>query len=344
MQGVGAEGTEDPSLEIRELRAGEEASLLACFNETFAQIDVTFRPRSMETWRWAFERNPAGRRIFVAVSEGRVVAQYASLPVRMLLDGQPTHFGQIVDSMAHPGYRRGLKRPGIFVRTALPFFDHYGGASKDVVMFGLPVPQAWRVGKTFLQYEMVRELCTLERDAGSPVALPPCPAELEVVETDRVGDWIENLWRPFHPSQRCLAVRDAAYFGWRYSDHPSHRYVFGIARARGGTDARGLAVYRRGTFAGKDAALLVDWMVPSGDLAAGAALLDWAAGRAQAENAPRLSALFPSWEPWFEHFQERGFRVRPTMYFLVARNFAKACDMGWLRDHWYYTLGDFDLV
>lgn len=337
---------EEAQIEIREFRPGDEESLLACFNEVFAQIDVTFRPRPMEVWRWAFDANPAGRRVFVAVSGERVVAQYASLPVRMRVEGADSSFGQIVDSMAHPEFRQGLKQPGLFVRTAWPFFDAYGGAEKDLVMFGLPVPQAWRVGKSFLKYEMVRELCTLELEATSPAfaATGAATSELEVVETDSVGPWIDNLWRPWSASQSCVAVRDEAYLRWRYTDKPDHEYRFAIVRPRGGGDARGMAVVRRGSFDHREALLLVDWMVPSGDAAAGAALLAWARERAAAERAPRLTALFPTWEPWFLAFQDAGFRVRPTSYFLVARHFAKRYDMGWLRGHWYYTLGDFDLV
>ena len=39
-----------------------------------------------------------------------------------------------------------------------------------------------------------------------------------------------------------------------------------------------------------------------------------------------------------------GFRAAPTRYFLVGRNYVKKYDMRWLYRHWYYTLGDTDLV
>lgn len=346
MEGEPADLELSPGMEIREYRAGDEESVLACFNEVFAAEDPNFKPRQMSTWRWAFLQNPAGWRIFVAVVDGRVVAQCASLPMRMLVDGQPRSFSQGVDSMAHPDFRRGLKQPGLFVRTAWPYFAHYGGLEegKDMVIFGLPIEQAWRVGKTFLKYEVVRELCTLERDRNAAVPPPTCAPHLHVVETDRVGDWIDNLWRPYRETQRCIAVRDAAYLNWRYADKPDHDYVFAIALERGQSDARGMAVYRRGSFSGTDAGMLVDWMVPAGATEVGNALLRWAIDRAEAEAAPRVSALLPAWDAWFEHFQAWGFRVRPTRYVLASRTFSKPHDMAWLRDHWYYTLGDFDLV
>ena len=52
-------------------------------------------------------------------------------------------------SMVHPDHRRGLKRPGLFVETALPFFEAYGGKDRDWVHYGWPVENAWRIGKTF---------------------------------------------------------------------------------------------------------------------------------------------------------------------------------------------------
>jgi hypothetical protein len=57
-----------------------------------------------------------------------------------------------------------------------------------------------------------------------------------------------------------------------------------------------------------------------------------------------VAALFPEWSPWFERFQEHGWRVHPTNYFMVARNFIPRYDMLWLRDHGWYQLADTDLV
>ena len=43
-------------------------------------------------------------------------------------------------------------------------------------------------------------------------------------------------------------------------------------------------------------------------------------------------------------FQVAGFRVEPTRYFPVGRNYLPKYRMPWLHRNWYYTLGDSDLV
>ncbi|MDP6740980.1 MAG: GNAT family N-acetyltransferase, partial [Planctomycetota bacterium] len=69
-------------LEIRPLEEGDEESLLATFEAAFG------RSQSLETWRWAFRRNPAGTQVQVALRGDQVVAQYAALPYRVWMDGQ----------------------------------------------------------------------------------------------------------------------------------------------------------------------------------------------------------------------------------------------------------------
>ena len=65
-----------PPLTIREYRPGDEHAILATFNRVFAQIDPTFTPRTLASWRWQFEANPSGSRIFLALTEeGAVVSQ-----------------------------------------------------------------------------------------------------------------------------------------------------------------------------------------------------------------------------------------------------------------------------
>jgi hypothetical protein len=61
------------------------------------------------------------------------------------------------------------------------------------------------------------------------------------------------------------------------------------------------------------------------------------------QGAKEVLALFPDSTPEWMAFQETGFRARDTSYFLVGRNYSKPHDMRWLRNNWYYTLGDTDL-
>ncbi|MEW6070968.1 MAG: hypothetical protein AB1726_00040 [Planctomycetota bacterium] len=83
---------------------------------------------------------------------------------------------------------------------------------------------------------------------------------------------------------------------------------------------------------------------PSADLEVGILLYHAVLACARAGGARVAATLIPDWSPWFDRFQQGGFAVWPSGLLLVARNYARKYDMLWLRDRWWYQLGDTDLV
>lgn len=333
-------------LTIRPYQPGDEYGILDCFNRTFAEIDVGFVPRSMEFWRWQYEQNPGGQRIFVAIDEEGVVhSHYGGIPVRMWLERGEVLFDQIVDSMTRRDDRQGLaKRFSLFVKTALPFFDTYGGEGRDVVMYGLPVPAAWRIGRAFMGYQVVRENTWLDRTLGSNPSWPPMPRDFEIEECRDVGPWAGEVWTRFREEHRCTTLRDDAFLNWRYRSKPGVEYTFVVARRKGHPEPLGYLVHRTGDLIETNLSLLCDWVVPEREKLAALALLAWLDARGRADSSQRIRALLPTTSPWFLFLQDHGYRVRPSTYIMVGRNYVKPYPMIWLREHWYYTLGDTDLA
>ncbi|MEZ5980177.1 MAG: GNAT family N-acetyltransferase [Planctomycetota bacterium] len=324
--------------EIREYRPGDELSIVETFNRVFTGDDGRFGSRDLENWRWAYERNPAGWRIFVALHEGRVVSQCAAWPFRTILEGRETIFAQGVDSMTDPRHRAGLKRPGLFVNTAMEFFDRYGGADRDVVHYGMPIEQAFKMGYTFLKYEVVRtQLALVLTHVDPPDALPPGVERIE--RFDEQARWLyDRCSGAFGAS----AIRDDAFLDWRFS-RPGARYTT-IGVRDGDGVLRGYAVFRRAEFAGQELGVVCDWLVPPDEVEV-AELLELGLRRLAAEEgAVALALVVPDWSPWFAWFQERLWRVYPTSYTMCSRQFARRYDPRWLRDHWWYTLADTDIV
>lgn len=326
--------------EIRELRPGDEPSLLETFNLVFGEGDPQFVPRERAAWSWAFERNPAGRRVYVALQDERVVAQYAALPTRVWCDGAEYSFAQIVDSFVHPAHRGGGR---VFVRTARAFFDAFGGpdrdSGRDQVHFGWPVERALKIGRRSLGYEVVRTQLFLARDLdGTPA---PLPAGVERIEDP--GEQMQWLYERCAGEFGASTMRDAAWFRWRFLERTDHAY-----RALGVRDAdgclRGLCVLSLGRWPLPDTGLIVDWLVPPGEPEVADALVAGACATLGAWGARRAVVLFPESSPWFADFQERGFLVHPSDYCAVARSFHPRFDSTWLRDHWWYQLSDTDLV
>jgi hypothetical protein len=259
----------------------------------------------------------------------------------MHLEGEPAYFSQAIDSMTDPKYRRGLKKPGFFVLTGYPYAANYGGPPPDgdVIMWGLPVPMAWRVGKTFLKYEIVRVQNKLVADPARVV--DGAAQGVEVEEVERFPEEVVRLSERAGAEHGAIAVRDRAQLDWRFCEHPENTYRIGLARKGG--ELAGYAVYRKGAFDGDEGGLVCDWLVPGGEGPVAVALRAWLLERTRADSAERLTAVFPDTVPEWLAFQWAGFRVRPTRYFVVGRNYVPRYRMPWLHQHWYYTLGDSDL-
>ena len=328
-----------PKYEIRPFRPGDEEGILATFNAVFGENDPAFVPRTRAEWDWAFARNPAGRRIWVAECEGVIAAQCAALPYRVLLDGEESSFTQGVDSMVHPEHRKGLRRPGLYVETAYPFFEQFGGHGGDRLHYGWPVEPAWRIGRTFLGYEIVRTQTIHVRDVEPGTqALPR-----EVERLERFDESVRALYRRCHGQWGASVIRDEVYLNWRFLERPGFRYhVFAVRDAA--RELRGYAIYRRADRPFAGSGLIMDWLVPAGEPEVGELLREAVLAQARADGARAALVVFPEWTPWNARFQEWGFRVHSSDYLLIGIVQDPRHDTWWLRNHWWYQLAELDVV
>jgi len=201
------------------------------------------------------------------------------------------------------------------------------------------VPAAWRVGNALLRYEIVRTQPALYREPLGPIA---AGRGVEVAEVARAGPEFDALFARLAPDLRYLAVRDAAFLNWRFADHPDFRYSMLAARDANGL--RGYAVVRRCDLLTPGNVVLVDWLVPGGDLDAGRELLRAADRIRAATGGPALSIVIPDCNPWFRDLQVEGFAVAPTDYMTVVVSAGAAYATPALRRDWYHTLAEFDVV
>jgi len=325
------------ALAIRPLELGDAPEVLRSHNEVFASGESTTPPRSEVLWQWTYERNPAGRRAFVALDGERVVAHFAALPVRTLLAGREVVFAQGIDSFALPSHR-GAAGGNAFVRTARAFFETYGG-SADALYYGWPSERAWRLGKRALGYEAVRTQMALVRPLGAGAREPALEIE-RLLELDHQVQW---LFERCAPELGAAAVRDARSLSWRFLDHPEASYELLGARDERGI-LRGLAAYRAGTGPFAGLGCVVDWLVPSSEGEVGEALLTSLERCARRDGMSALAMWLPESSRWFAQLQERGFLVHPTPWRLAVASFTPRLDAEWMRTGWWSTLADSDLV
>lgn len=329
-----------PKYEIRPYEDGDEDLILETFNLVFRENDANFQPRTFEEWEWAHTKNPGGVRLWLAIWAGQVVAQYGSQPSRTWIDGEERVFAQIIDSMVHPEHRRGLKRPGLFVQVAHEMLSATCGPDRDLVTYGWPNPQAWRIGKAFLGYEMVRMQCFLSRriDEG-PRELPDEVEELH--SFDHQARWLyDRCSGPWGAS----IIRDETFLNWRFFEHPRFEYqALGVRDDEG--ILRGYAVVRTAQWHLPERSLIVmDWLVPPDEVSVGLSLREGLMALGRQLDAAVTLATFPEWSPWFARFQEWGWLVYPSDYLMSGRNNVAKHDMYWLRDNWWYQLAEMDII
>jgi hypothetical protein len=326
--------------EVRALRPEDGPAVRRAFDEAFAAVDPGFRPREESAWRWRFLDNPAGTRAVLALAaDGRVLAQYAGLPQRARVEGEPATLTQAVDSFCVPT-ARALGRRGAFTRAGETFAAEYCGARADRWVWGLPVPAARRVGERTLRYRSfgprpVLELTGplrgsvpgLQVEEAPWAALPELESELGAL----------HGWLAEHAG--AFALRDASALAWRYAHHPGRRYRLLVAREGSGGLA-GFAVLGEGPHEGREGLLWCDGVAPP---AAEAALAAHAAALAEREGWPALVAQVPPWWPGFLALQELGFRVRPGRWPWAGRSFDPERGQDFWESRWYHTPGDTDL-
>ena len=85
-----------------------------------------------------------------------------------------------------------------------------------------------------------------------------------------------------------------------------------------------------------------------GEEEAGKVLLSLAAEQAREEERERLLVVLPPWTREAAFLQSQGFHWVPSKQYLERRLgsylWKEVMTSEWLADHWYYTLGDSDLV
>lgn len=331
-------------LTIRSYQPGDEEAILTSFNRVFGEVcGEGYVDRDMATWRWQFAQNPMGHRISVAVTpEGQVAAHYAALPVAVASSYGDAVFVQGVDSFTHPDFRRGLKRPGLFVHVAKHCLD--GCRERHESWYGYPVIAAERIGRRFLSYHRVCVVDYLCRDASAPsIAVPEGWSTRHVTELDPAVDALEQS---LATTKGCALRRSREYLDWRYLRAPDSPYQVHEVRREG--ELRGLMVLRVQHEVVPGACTIADWVVPEADEDAAAALVAAAHDAARTARRERLMVIFPANSPEHAAMRKLGFEVVPSATYmerpLIIGLTHPQMTVEWLADHWWYTLGDTDLV
>jgi hypothetical protein len=165
-------------------------------------------------FRWLYDRNPAGRaQTWLAIAPGGEVAGCTSLfPFRLWLDGTVVRGALGGDGYVRPAFRR--RGIGGLLHDA---------SRRDMAACGLQcmygAPGAMNV--TPLKHGGSRELGHVARWARPVVWGLPSRSRLEPMRPHDVR--VNAVWNEARRGLRLAAVRDAAFYTWRFLEAPGGR-------------------------------------------------------------------------------------------------------------------------
>ena len=209
--------------EVRLATEADRPEIMALIGEMIPGVDVHAR------WQWLYETNPGGRALTWIASEGGKVAGCTSFfPFRMWLDGAAVRGALGGDGYVRPAFRRrglgGLLHDAS--RRDMP-------AHQIGCMYGAP----GAMNLTPLKHGGSREVGTVTRwarplrgaalgigslDAVVAAALKP-RRTARLVPMEPMDARVDAVWEAAKHDLRLAAVRDAAFYTWRFLAAPAGR-------------------------------------------------------------------------------------------------------------------------
>jgi len=345
-----------PTWRTRRYQPGDETDLLALFNRVFGM------QRSLEHWRWQFERNPyAPPTIIVARrdSDGLLVGSHVIMPIALNASGTRVLAGHTLDLVVHEDFRR----QGLFETTARQCFAWcLERGMRAVIAFpnsqsypGFVRTLSWSHILDPLRWDLRTGLTSALGTASWARALTWAPGILWRIAVrarlGRGGAWSvewrgtvpedhDALWGECAPEAKVSLWKDREYLAWRYDRNPDHRFEY--VTLREGTRLRALAV----VFRDGHRDTICEWICPrAAGPALGRALVREVCEGALRRGDDRVSFL--GHDDGYFGGCLAGFKVRPAPESVfTGRGLEDGPLDALVRDgrNWTLTYGDADYV
>jgi GNAT superfamily N-acetyltransferase len=352
-----------PPIEVCRRSEAERPALEAMYVDVFGKQAAE---ESRARWRWQYDENPncppEGPEIWVAKEDGRVLGQYATMPVRLKVLDRILGASWGMDVMVGPN----LQRKGIGSRLFL-YWDQQVEASLGLGLslssYTLFKKLNWEDVGPVPCFSAVVDMATLlERRLGKNLVTSAVLAPLaklfmwlvfprrrtrngKLVEVRRAaepfGADYDSLWERVAPAYDFIAERKAHYLEWKYRKVPHVSYDIFEALKDG--VLTGYIVLRATERNGVKLALVVDLLAEPEDKATLGSLLDHAFVWAREHDAARLQT-FTFDRRLQARLANKGFiRIESPMQFCV-RIHSDHVDELFFRDtsRWHVSFGDSD--
>lgn len=226
---------------IEQMRLSDKAELLAFLKAAFPD-----NPRQSDAghWDWHFLKHPYSEPdnipVWLAKSGGHVVAQLATIPVEMNLDGESVRAIWILDLIVAPDFRRRgiMKRMFDIVMAQYPF--GLGVATDKQHSVAMVRGWDWAIFPKIPRYHRLLFPGTASRDlsrlkplrTAADLAFAPFrprrnrshvgPNMVRAVES--FDESFDRLWAECRGQWKCSISRSAAFLNWQFREQPGKRF------------------------------------------------------------------------------------------------------------------------
>ena len=322
--------------DVRAATPEDRPALLSLLREMIPGVDAEAR------WRWLYETNPAGKALtWVSLAGTELAGCTSFFPFRMWLDGTVVQGALGGDGFVRPAFRR----------TGRGFQMHYASCNamwthRIACMYGAPgamnVTPLKRSGS--IEVGDVARWVRPVRAAGLGVRVPVLcdvvlgrPRGAADLEPMRPNDpRVDRVWSRAREALRLAAVRDAAFYTWRFLEAPAARQLAFVIVDRGAPiGACAVEATHRGTVL-----RIVDLVTVPGAWHAGLrAIVRYAIERTRVASVD-MKLFGPDGrrrQMWRAGFAER--EHKPFLCMIPKTGDRRFLD----PDRWYYSGADSDL-
>jgi len=351
---------------------GDEREILDLRGRVFVTKNI--ERANLETWRWQFNDNPAGKGIIRIAADGEEFAgQYAVMPTRFCIMGKEKTMALSCDTMVDPGYQR----QGIFTDLAK---DVYERAEADgiIAVWGFPnenshhgfikcldwfdiaeLPIYVRPLKAAPLAKMALKNKALGRLAGVAAGmLQPlffstpgdAGAEMKTLRIQReqsANSDYDELWERNKYKYKIIQIRDSMYLNWRYFCLAPDAYDLFSIRKSGAL--KGFIVLRRTEFFGVETGVLTEIFPADMTEESLVFAMDFIASYCLGKSCALLVSLCSQLKT--QEYRKMDFIRIPKKFEPKKFNFGARCERdpelkALMRDlnNWYVTYGDTDLI
>lgn len=227
-------------------------------------------------WRWKYRINSGKCNGYVYFSKGELVGAAGYWHRSFLLNGKEIPGVMLVDMMTHPEYRG---------RAFGKIAEETKKLPQNAFFYGFPNPLSRKFYVQSLKRQNIKRFDVPVQKYSSVYRLPDhtgfakkvlagsfgafqtfiqklkCTAVIKgaaISKATTITGEFDRLWERLSPEYQFIAVRDAAYLKWRFTDAP-HKYT--IWTLRTGASLSGYMVTTTITEGKAERGIILDWLV-----------------------------------------------------------------------------------